>query len=219
MEQVLITYDLVNTRFFEKFTVTLKVYNTKGEEIPAVSTTGDIGENISRDGKKRITWNIHNDLERLDDNIYVLVEAELKKARVIEPISRPMGLVYSTLYPGYGGYRITRNKIHLVKGIAGYGLIGSSIMMRVKASGSYDNYKFETDLDKRDEYYQKVESQLLTSNLLLAGAGLIWISDYLTVLFAEDKVRQRSDSGPDITLKPAVYPEYSAPGFSLRITF
>jgi len=168
---------------------------------------------------KRITWNIHKDLERLDDNIYVVVEAKLNKVRIIEPISRPMGLVYSTLYPGYGGYRITRKKIHLVKGVAGYGLIGSSIMMRVKASDSYDSYKVETDLDKRNEYYQKVESQLLTSNLLLAGAGLVWISDYLTVLFAENKVLKKNEIGPDISFRPTVYPEYSTPGFSLRITF
>jgi hypothetical protein len=219
MQQVVITYDLINTRFNEKFTITLKVYNTKGEEIPVSSVSGDIGEKISGEGKKKITWNIHRDLEKLDDNIYVVIEADLKNPKIIKPISREIGLVYSTIYPGYGGSRITGKKIHLLKGIAGYGLIGSSIIIRGQASSSYDSYKIETNLDKRDEYYQKVESQLLTSRLLLAGAGLVWISDYLTVLLSENKILNLSDSQREISFQPTVTSGCSIPGFSLRITF
>jgi len=219
MDQVVINYDLIDTRFPEKFTISIKVYNTKGEEIPATSLSGDIGDKISGEGKKRITWNIHRDLERLDDNIYIVVEAELKNPKVIKPISRGLGLAYSTIYPGYGGYRITGKKIHLIKGIAGYGLVGSSIIMRGQASNSYDSYKIETDLDKRDEYYQKVESQLLTSNLLLVGAGLVWISDYLIVIFSENKILQMGKTEWEISFHPVIIPEYSLPGFSLQITF
>ncbi len=219
MDQVVINYELIDTRFPEKFTISIKVYNTKGEEFPATSLSGDIGDNISREGKKKITWNIHRDLERLDDNIYIVVEAELKNPKVIKPISRGLGLAYSTIYPGYGGYRITGKKIHLIKGIAGYGLVGSSIIMRGQASNSYDSYKTETDLDKRDEYYQKVESQLLTSNLLLVGAGLVWISDYLIVIFCENKILQPGKTEREISFHPVIIPEYSLPGFSLQITF
>lgn len=219
MDQVVITYEIVNTKFGEKFTVFLEVYNTKGEEITAMSIIGDVGENIKGEERKKITWNIHRDVEKLDDNIYVVIKAELQNPKVIKPIDYKMGLVYSTIYPGYGGYRITRKKIHLLKGIAGYGLIGSSIIIRGQASSSYDSYKIETDLDKRGEYYQKVESQLLTSNLLLVGAGLVWISDYITVLFAENKVKKMAEGEPVISFQPSVIPGYSLPGFSLQITF
>ncbi len=219
MDQVVITYDLSNARFGEKFTISLKVFTTDGEEIPARSTIGDIGENIKGEGRKKITWNIHRDIEKLDDNIYVVVEAELQNPKVIKPIDRKVGLVYSTVYPGYGGCRITGKKIHLLKGIAGYGLIGSAIIMRGQASKSYDSYKIETDLDKRDEYYNKVESQLLASTLLFAGAGAVWLSDYLTVLLAENKVLKMSESEPLVSIYPAFTPWSSTPGFGLRIIF
>jgi len=219
MESVIITYHLANVRRSEKFKVNLSIYNTKGEKISAKSLSGDIGENISGEGSKKITWNIHRDMEELDDNIYVVVEAELMNPKVINPIGRTTGLAYSTIYPGYGGYRITMNKIHLVKGIAGYGLIGTSLLMRGQASNTYDSYKGETDLDKRDEYYREVESQLKTSNILLIGAGLVWISDYLTVLIAKNKVPKRDISEPNISFCPSFSPLYSSPGISMRITF
>lgn len=219
MDQVVITYYLSDARLGEKFNITLRVFTTNGEEISARSTMGDIGENIKGEGRKKITWNIHRDLEKLDDNIYVVVEAELQNPKVIKPIDRKLGLVYSTVYPGYGGYRITNKKIHLLKGIAGYGLIGSALVMRGKASKSYDSYKVETDLKKRKDYYNSVESQLLTSTLLFVGAGAVWISDYLTVLLAENKVLKMIESGPDVSFHPALTPYSFAPGFTLRITF
>ncbi len=219
MDQVLITYDLTNVRFGEKFTVTLKVFNTNGEEIPVRSTIGDIGENIKGEGRKKITWNIHRDIEKLDDNIYVVVEAELQNPKVVKPIDRKIGMVYSTVFPGYGGYRITGKKIHMLKGIAGYGLIGSALIMRGQASKSYDSYKVETNLNKRDKYYSKVESQLLTADLLFIGAGLVWISDYLTVLLAENRVLTMIESKPLVTIHPTVIPWSSTPGLGLRITF
>ena len=219
MDQVVITYYLSNVRFGEKFNITLRVFTTDGEEIPVRSIIGDIGEKITGEGRKKITWNIHRDIDKLDDNIYCVVEAELQNPKVIKPIDRKLGLVYSTVYPGYGGYRITNKKIHLLKGVAGYGLIASALVMRGQASKSYDSYKIETDLDRRKEYYDNVESQLLTSMLLFVGAGAVWISDYLTVLLAENKVLTMSESEPIVSIHPAFTPYRSAPGLTLRITF
>ena len=107
----------------------------------------------------------------------------------------------------------------MLKGIAGYGLFGSALIMRGQASKSYDSYKVETVLNKRDKYYTKVESQLLTSTLLFVGAGAVWISDYLTVLLAENKVLTMSESEPMVSFEPGFIQCSSTPVFTLRITF
>ena len=73
--RIITTYDIVNHADSDKFTVSIKIQNAKGESISATALTGDIDSNITGGYNKRIVWDLMKDQIILDDSITVKVEA------------------------------------------------------------------------------------------------------------------------------------------------
>ncbi len=76
-------------------------------------------------------------------------------------------------------------------------------------------------MQEHHQIIQEISSLLwgLPTIFLLVGAGLVWISDYLTIWLAENKILEMSEREQDISFHPSFSPVYSLPGFTLQINF
>ena len=214
-----INYDLLETNLYDLYFVTVFIYTSNKELIHAETLSGDINDGVSGGNRKKIVWDVKKDIEILEGNIYVEIEARLTNPKIIKPIKVTTGLAMSTLYPGWGGYRITRNSSHLYKGIAGYGSIGAAIYLNNKSVKTYDLYQSETDPIEREAIYKKFETQRTSSRIMIAGAVLIWLSDYATVIFSENQVPILTQKSGKLSLFPSVNIIGEAPCLSLNIKF
>jgi hypothetical protein len=71
-----IQYDILNTRSSDFFIVWLDVTDAAGNNIKALSITGDVGDKVKGGKNKKITWNFINDSLYIDEDLYVTVNAE-----------------------------------------------------------------------------------------------------------------------------------------------
>lgn len=216
---IVINYDLLETNSYDLYFVTVFIYTSGEELINAESLSGDINDGVTGGNRKQIIWDVKKDIDILEGEIYVEIETRLTNPKIIKPVNITTGLAMSTLYPGWGGYRITRNSSHLYKGIAGYGSIGAAIYLNNRSLKTYDLYQSETDPIEREAIYKKFETQRISSRIMIAGAILVWLSDYATIIFSENQVPVLTQKSGKLSLIPSVNIIGEAPCLSLNITF
>lgn len=92
----------------------------------------------------------------------------------------PANALYSVLYPGWGDYHVKEvRKQYWIKGALTYGLLGGSLIFKIKSKNIYNRYIQE---NKPNGLYSKA-NQFHKYALILAGAGMaIWISDLIYVV-------------------------------------
>ncbi len=59
-DNLIIQYDILNTRSSDFFIVWIEITDVNGNKINAISVSGDIGKDIKGGKNKRITWNFHH---------------------------------------------------------------------------------------------------------------------------------------------------------------
>lgn len=77
-DNLIIQYDILNTKSSDFFIVWIEVTDAAGNKIKALSVTGDVGNDIKGGKNKRITWNFMSDSIFIDENLFVEVKAEQK---------------------------------------------------------------------------------------------------------------------------------------------
>jgi hypothetical protein len=73
---LIIQYDILNTKSSDFFIIWVEVTDAKGNKIKALSVNGDVGHDIKGGKNKRITWNFINDSIFIDEDLFVEVKAE-----------------------------------------------------------------------------------------------------------------------------------------------
>ena len=79
-DNLIVTYDIVNYKPKEMFTVALNIYTAQENKIKALALSGDINNNISGGDRKKIVWDVKKDSIFIDNDIYVEVVARAQPA-------------------------------------------------------------------------------------------------------------------------------------------
>jgi hypothetical protein len=221
--KLIITYDISNYKYSDKFNITPQIYKVSGEKINAKTISGDL-INVLGGPAKKIIWEIEKDNILLNDDIYVIIIGE--KIEEVKPVlttaahSVNKGACFfkSLVFPGWGSSRLINKNIHLIKGFLGYGAAIGAIIFNIKANNAYDNYKNMTLYsDVRKEYYDEMKKNNLYSIVFASGAGFIWGLDLITVLAVKPKTSANPSTSSTITIgyKSINY----TPALALRLTF
>lgn len=218
-EELVITYDIINSKPGELFLVKISILTEDGKTINAKSFRGDIGEKISGGMGKKIVWEISKDIAFLDNKINVQVEAINQNPKIIQPCSKGKALLLSTFYPGLGSSKVTLKGYHLIKGVIGYGAIAGSFVFRSKADKSSIDYDNATTSADRDKYYNLYQDQKQLSTVLLYGAGAVWLLDYVTVLVSENRSLNKGFKSKLVYLGPSIGSSLYSTGFTMIYKF
>lgn len=190
-----ITYDILNSKLSDIFTVELRVTDDQGRFIRAFSLKGDVGENVPGGTDKRIIWDLEADqVEMTKIHVKIHVKAvppppvaEPAVADRQEPVTpvkevaregsgRAVLILQSVAFPGLGLTKIT-NKPHWIKGIAGYGCIAGSVILNRRAISTYDEISGLTDYGEKNNLLEQSKTQDNASELLAYAAIGIWVTD------------------------------------------
>ena len=180
--ELIITYDIINSKSKELFEVKVNILTESGKLINAKSFKGEVGQNITGGQRKTITWDISKDIAFLEDQIYVEIEAINQNPRIIQPVTKGKAILLSTIYPGLGSSKISLKGYHLIKGLAAYGAIAGSFMYNEKSDQSFLDYHEATTPADRDLYFAASQDQKQASKILLYTTGALWLFGVLHCL-------------------------------------
>ena len=208
-----ISYDILDEDPEEKYIISINIRDEDGNILKANTLKGDIG--IVEDGgrNKRIIWDPSADNVFINSNIYVKVNLEIilpqkpeitpveeKPAEHVAPeIKGPAefsraGLVMQSLaFPGLGLSRYSGNP-HWLRGVAGYGCIGGSIVLNKMSWKNYDGISDLTEYVDKDDLYQKALKQYNSSRILAYTAIGIWVSDFIWTLVGTSDLKRQSSA-------------------------
>jgi len=218
-DQLVITYDLVNTKPGERFNISVKILTVTGKEIDAQAFSGDVNSDVSGGYKKKIIWDIEKDIAYIEDEIIVRVLAELQNPKIIKPTSKGTALLLSTLYPGWGSAKITRKNAHVLKGLLAYGCVAGAIVYNYKAYDNYEKYKNAFEVNESDKLFEDAENQYKLSEAFLYGAIAIWSLEYLNILLAKNRTRTTAGLNNNISIDYAYNKIANTPMVTLKIDF
>lgn len=227
-ENLIIKYDILNSKHGERYSISLDVTDSRGSVINAKSFSGDIGDNIDGGANKRIVWQFKKDNVKDEVNIYIKI---ILRRYAVRPQSGEITgpgffatrgglIVQSIALPGLGLSKITNNP-YWIMGVAGYGLIGSSIVFKSASNSNYSNFQNSSDPQEEDTYYTKYKNQKNFSTICAVGAATIWVTDLILVLRASSRSGNPStgDQNHKLILVPDYLSIYNAPALTLKYVF
>lgn len=182
--KIYITYDIINSESNELYNVTTTIFRQDGSKLNATTLSGDILE-VKGGNSKIIIWDQNKDGYVLDEKIYVTLGIVTK---VNVPLAKH--LLKSTVFPGWGDYKVRNGKFHFLYGVAGFGAIGASIYMNSQANQSYTNYKKSLDFNESNNLFNKAKQQQTLSYVFASAAALVWTFDLATLLHKTQKVKK-----------------------------
>ena len=192
---LIISYDILNSKPGEKFKIWIEVTDSTGKPIEAQSLSGDVGDDVAGGSDKEIIWNLFADRIFLDVGIYIQINADVIGAaegsdKKTEPrtIKRSSAILQSLVFPGLGLSRMSNGKPHWIRGVAGYGCIAASIVYNRKAIESYDKYQKSDDPQEIDEFYDNsVKEDKLSEAFTYAAIG-IWVTDFVWTMVGSSRI-------------------------------
>jgi len=228
-ENLVIKYDILNSKPGEKYTIKLDVTDSKGSIINSQSLSGDIGDSIGGGNGKKIIWHYTSDNVKDEVQVYItiILEKHLVKAapeeiyKAVKHYSLGSLLLQSIALPGLGLSKIHNNGPYWIMGIAGYGLITTSIIFKSSSNTSYDNFLNTNNPVEEDYYIKKYQNQKSVSTICIIGASTIWVADLIIVLSASSKLKytSKSEHYNKLLIIPDYNLTYKAPILNFNYTF
>ena len=180
-----VKYKIENAKEKDNIRVWIDVFNSKKDTIRAKSWTGDIAKFVEGGGEKVAVWSVYKDEMEIIDSLTVKVSAIIENRFYLDD---PM--ILSTIYPGWGDYKINQKKPYWIYGALGYSLIGASVGMYYNSINSYDKYLSSNSIEDKNMYFDKA---LVNKNLTYAfigAAGVVWAMDYLRIIKRKKEIKK-----------------------------
>jgi hypothetical protein len=172
-----ISYDIVSKSKSDQFYVWVEIKKKNGESVRARSLSGDIGEKINSGIDKKIVWIPEKDSVYLDEDVTVEIKAE----KYIKTFNKGSAILMSAALPGLGQTKIYNGKPYWLAGVAAYGAIAGGIIAYNSSMNSYDLYKAEEDVAKREDLYDKAQKQMGASQALIISGAIAWAANIIWV--------------------------------------
>ena len=175
-DKIIITYDLAGNSK-DRYDITIlriEVINFPQGIVPK-SLTGDVGKNIPGGKNKTIVWEVRKDVEYLDNDIRIVIEAnQTQKSNSDSPKNNKLWVRLGTSVVSAGGSALI--------------ILGFNKMKEGKTL--YNNYAATTDPTMFQQDYGTTRSDALASSkttyskgrtLSIAGGALVAISGFIMV--------------------------------------
>lgn len=168
--QIIITYNLnTSSSNNDDYFVWCDIFSGNDKRIEAKSFSGDVWGNVKAGDKKKIVWDFKADGVRPTDEVYIRISAAAK-----ENFNMGGALLTSTVFPGWGAVRATKQKNALLWGVLGYTSLAGSGALAFYSNSVYENYKTSPIASNFDK-------AVTLRNAALGAAGTaaaIWIINY-----------------------------------------
>ena len=241
-DKLIINYDITASQHDDIFRVWVEITDTNNNKINALALSGDIGEQVSGGKRKKISWDFIEDKVDPKTEIFLEVYAEPKKIipeesgeiadkdteeiresadaerHSVRKYSLGKSLYKTVLFPGLGFAGMDQSRFHLAKGITGYGLIASSIVLNRLAYNNRANYEASEVSAERDNYHKIYVRQDQISKVCAYSAIGIWTVEIVWLLIDINARNKLSDNLP-IHMAPGYDPLLSAPTLCLSYQF
>ena len=214
-DNVLVTYDLINTKAKERFDIRLLVIPLDGEKIYPKTTIGDVGSPIKGGKNRSIIWEIDKDQRYINEKIY----AEIQATPIIDyivPVSRGKALGLSAIMPGLGITKLNNGGAFWILGIGFYGTAAASVYYYIQANSTYDNYLNTSDMEQRNKLYDQSKDERLLAQIFMYSAATIYVTNIIWTLAQRNKTKSKT---PKLTVGGAFDPVTSKPMLSFSYKF
>ncbi|MBI5218282.1 MAG: hypothetical protein HY958_05060 [Bacteroidia bacterium] len=220
-DSMIITYDIGKIRDNERFNVSINIKTVSGKTIVPKNLIGEVGENIRGGSKKKVIWNIKNDPQLPDEDIYVEITAKsrLDLEFYKNAAGRRNALWHSAVFPGWGNVQIKGNDKYMFIGIAGYTCLAGGAGCILYGFNTYNKYKSLDDEVQRDKLYSNANLFRKTGVTLLIAAGAIWAGDILLTAMQAKKAGNATALNKKITLGYTYDTAMKRPVMMLRYNF
>jgi hypothetical protein len=202
-----ISYNILNSKTSEKYSVSIEITDSAGNKINAKAFAGDIGDYVSGGNTKHVTWNLEADSIFMDAEIFikiyakavhlpepVITEKEEDTAEIVPISFNRTGIIFQSLaFPGLGLSRMT-GKPHWIRGAAGYGCIAGSIYFNRKAVSTYEDYKNQITVEDAQNLYDASANQDAISEALAYTAIAIWVADFIWTMVGTSELKKKSST-------------------------
>lgn len=153
---------------------------------PLEFVSGDAGNDIKPGNNKKISWNYFVEFPEFDgQNIMFKIRARIdrdyEENQILE-LKGPEQVWRSAVFPGWGDNYVRQKKNHWWVGGLAYGLVGSGVFMRLKASNTFNKYKKSFSVEEADDLFAQSNNQKRIGNYLLLAGGTVWLTDMVLVL-------------------------------------
>lgn len=190
-----------------------KEVNNSKTEVTTENKTGEVADNKPKEKAENIPEEI---IENEPENSSGSADEEMHS---LKKYSTGKSLYKSVLFPGLGFTGMDQSGFHLAKGVAGYGLIASSLVFNRLAVNNRANYLAEqTDEVKRDNYYDTYTRQDVLSKVFAYSAIGIWTTEIVWLLI-DINARNRISDNRNMRISPGYDPVSGAPTFYLSYQF
>lgn len=216
--KLVIKYDIINSTEDQNFDITLQILTSARGVITTNSLSGDIGKNVKGGKNKQIIWDYTSDNIVLQDNINIIVAADLMK----NSVGIGKALILSAVCPGLGISTLDKGKPYWLLGVVGYASLGASYLFNKKANDNYNLYIKNTDESLNDGLLADSQSQNKLSKTMAYTAIGIWSVSFIwTAIRAKNKNQSTISmlNQQKIFFYTGVDPYTKTAGFSLKYRF
>jgi hypothetical protein len=213
-DEVVITYDLTDTKKQNWFDVKFWINTLDGNKIFPRTVSGDIGRPVKAGKQKEIHWEINKDQVYIDEDIFVEITAE--PVEYIVPVSRGAALGLSAVVPGLGISKLNNSGAYWLLAVGFYGTGAASAYYYIKYNDTYQKYLEMTDIEKRDKLYSQAQNEQVIAQVLMYSAAAIYVTNIIWTLAQRNKTKPKETR---ITWGGALDPVSRTPVFSLRYAF
>jgi len=98
-------------------------------------------------------------------------------------------LILSTVYPGWGDYKLRPRKPYWINGALGFTFAGASVGMYYNSKNNYQNYLDANTVSDKNKFYNNA---VLSKNLrytFMGVAGTIWLMDYIRLIKRKNEIK------------------------------
>ncbi|NOY36370.1 MAG: hypothetical protein GXO83_02220 [Chlorobi bacterium] len=220
---VIISFDILNSRPEERFNISLEISDSAGNIIHAKTLTGDVGNNIPGGPGKTIVWNLLSDNVLSPTIIFVQINAEpmptmpVNTNMVITDFSTGKVLLQNAVFPGWGMSGIKKKKPHWIVGVLAYVSLGDAIFFNRLAYHDYNLYRNATTVEEVQRSYDSAVMEKNISRAAAYSAVALWSAEFIRTWIYMKKVK--TGKGNLTKLYPAVFPDYDPVSEQPLLTF
>jgi len=196
---LIIKYEIVNASNNDNIRVWIDVFNSKKDTIYAKSWKGDVNKKVEGGGEKVAIWNVFNDNLNLTDSINIKISATIENRFYLDD-----PLILSTIYPGWGDYKINSQGPYWLYGAIGYSLVGASIGMFYFSTDNYNKYlNSKLPVERNNYYNNSIKGKALTYSLI-GAAGMVWAIDYIRVIKRKNEIKKIWKKSSPVKENPSI---------------
>ncbi|MFN8258857.1 MAG: caspase family protein [Bacteroidales bacterium] len=201
---LIVKYEIENAKTSDNIRVWIDILNSRKDTIFAKTWKGDVNKFVEGGGEKVAIWNVMNDGIELIDYVTIKISGTVEeKFYLNDPI------ILSTVYPGWGDYKIKPKKPYWLYGALGYSFIGASIGTYISATNNYDKYLNAGSIEDKDNFYSKASLNKNLTYAFIGAASIVWIVDYIGILNRKHEIQKSWKKSLPVKESPSI------PGFKI----